>query len=217
MKIKRFFKQYWIPIIGACVAILAAWSPFLLWPSNLPSINWGRAQVVLSAIAFPAIFSALYLTMVQLRKAMAKPSIKVAFNKEGEQKATLTYKDGNLEAGLPILWIINEGNAVARFFQIDFFIPENIVRSGVYVPLRKHDGNYILSYTNEGRYTLWVNRPYQDTNMIFSSAFGINKLLDEFKDGFEIEYKIYGDWAETQEGKLKVIIKKQEVTPHAST
>jgi hypothetical protein len=168
------------------------------------------AQALFSALALVYIIYNLHVSLVGLNKAMAKPSIKVAFNEKGEQQTTLTFKDGKAEAGLPHPWFINHGNAVARYFQIDVVIPESIAQPGPYIPLRKENGNYVLSYMNEGRFTLFVNRPYRDPNIIFSSAINIKKCLEVYKDSFEINYKVYGDWAETQEGKLKVNLVKQE-------
>lgn len=217
----RFFKQYWIPLIGAFVAILAAWSPFLLWPSNIPSINWARAQVVLSAIAFPTIFATLYLTMVRLRKSMAKPKIKVAFNEKGEQETNLTYTDNNPH-GLPPLWIINEGNEISRFFQIDVIIQKNIVNDRgknllsdiEHITLKEFGNDYIFSYTNEAKYTLFINKPYNDQDFILNFALDYKKCIEEFKNDFRLKYKIYGDWAESQEGILRVNIVNKEA-PHA--
>ena len=213
---RNFLKSYWVLIIGGLISIIAVASPFFINPSNDVSINWARSQVTLSAIAFPAIFYAFYSTAIQLRKSMAKPRIKVAFNEKGEQQATLIYKDGRLDARLPHPWLINKGNAVARYFQIDFVIPGSVGSPSAYVPMRKDNGDYILTYINEGRYTLFVGRPYFDVNMLFSSAIDINKCRDISGNSFEIEYRVYGDWAETQEGKLKVIINKQQETSDAA-
>jgi hypothetical protein len=201
--IRRIFIIISIPFITAFILIIFGY--------NIIEVV-AIAQLIFSAVAFTAIMLTLYISLAQLRKSMAKPLIEVAFNQEGKQQTTLTYKEGKLEVGLPSLphpWLINRGNVVARYFQIDFIIPENIARPGPYITLWKDDGNYILSYTNEGRYTLFVNRPSFDVNMLFSSAFDVRKCIEVYKDSFEIKYRIYGDWAEIQEGKLKVNINKQ--------
>ncbi len=195
---------------GVFTLLLAIFLPLLTKPSEELLPYFALSQLAVSSVGFIIILVALCFTIVQLRKSMAKPLIKVAFNEKGEQQATLIYKDGKLEAGLPHPWLINKGNAVARYFQIDFIIPENIGKPSAYVPLSKANGNYILSYTNNGIYTLFVNRPYSDPNMLFSSAIDTKKCVAVYKDSFEIKYRIYGDWAETQEGKLKVNIKKQQ-------
>jgi hypothetical protein len=180
-------------IIGAVVvSILGLSLPFILSSRFEFSERIGLAQLSFSAAAFLAIF----ITFL----------IKVAFNEKGEQQATLNHKDGKVTNSLPSLWLINEGNAVARYFQIDFIIPENIGKQSVYKSITREDGQYIISYTNDGKKTLFVNRPFQDPNI--SAAIDTKKCID--KDSFEIKYRVYGDWAETQEGKLKVNIHKQQ-------
>jgi hypothetical protein len=199
-------KKAIIIIIGIAVVTALIFS-FIFKLTFLETITY--AQAIFSALALAFIIYTLYVSLIQLKKSMAKPLIKVAFNKDGEQQATLIYKDGQFKTGLPHPWLINKGNAVARYFQIDFIIPENIGKPSAYVPLSKDDGNYILSYISEGRYTLFVNRPYSDPNMLFSSAFNPSKCIELNEPSFKIKYKVYGDWAETQEGDLKVNINKQ--------
>jgi hypothetical protein len=201
--------------VGALVIIFLA----LMMPIFSPELPLEKSALIglcFSALAFLTVFITLLYTMARFRKAMAKPQIKVAFNEKGEQQATLTYKDGELN-GLPSLWLINEGNAISRYFQIDFIIPENIGKQSQYVSdITRDNGKYILSYTNEGRYTLFVNRPYSDPNMVFWAAIDTKKCIEVYKDSFEIKYRIYGDWSETQEGALKVYVKKEQEASHAA-
>ena len=202
----------WGALVIICTALVFVYAYSAIGELNF-SETMAFAQLVFTILAFGFVLYTLYAALAQLRKSMARPQIKVAFNEKGEQQATLIYRDSKLETGLPHPWLINEGNAVARYFQIDFIIPENIGKPSAWVPLIKDNGNYILSYTNEGRYTLFVNRPYSDPNMLFSSAIDANKCVEVYRDSFKIKYRIYGDWAETQEGTLKVSIKKhQEVS-----
>jgi hypothetical protein len=209
-------------VVWSAITIVVVSLAFVFYYSTINKLNFSEmmalAQVVFNILAFAAILYTLYYASGQFRKSMAKPLIEVAFNEKGEQQATLIYKDGKLEAGLPHPWLINKGNAVARYFQINFIIPENIGNPSVsnylytlmYISFVKANSDYILSYTNEGRYTLFVNRPYSDPNMIFGAAIDTKKCIEVYKDSFEIKYRIYGDWAETQEGKLKVNIHKQQ-------
>ena len=195
-------------VAGGIIAIaLAIGLPFIPNPGTDLLPKFTLAQLAISAIGFIVILVALCYTIVQFGKSMAKPLIKVAFNEKGEQQATLIYK-GELTAGLPSLWLINKGNAVARYFQIDFIIPENIGKQSQHISIVRDDGKYIISYTNDGKYTLFVNKPYLDPNIVFSAAIDTNKCIKIHEDSFEIKYRIYGDWAETQEGKLKVNINK---------
>jgi len=195
-------------VAGGIIAIaLAIGLPFISNPGTDLLPKFTLAQLAISAIGFIVILVALCYTIVQFRKSMARPRIKVAFDEKGAQQATLIYK-GKLTAGLPSLWLINKGNAVARYFQIDFIIPENIGKQSKDISIVRDDGKYIISYTNDGKYTLFVNKPYLDPNIVFYAAVDRNKCMKVNEDSFEITYRIYGDWAETQEGKLKVNINK---------
>jgi hypothetical protein len=205
-------------LVGAGIAtiILSILLPIIIRPCENLMPVFTSAQLAISAVGLILVIVALCFTMEEFQKSMAKPRIKVAFNEKREQQATLTYKDGK-PSGLPALWLINEGNAISRYFQIDFIIPENIGKPSVsnfllipYVSFVKDDGEYILSYTNDGRYTLFVNRPYREPNTRFPDAIDSNKCIEVYKDSFEIKYRIYGDWGEPQEGKLKVNINKQQ-------
>jgi hypothetical protein len=196
---------------GIICIVLAIVLPFISNPGADLLPKFALAQLAIAAIGFIVILVALCYTIVQFRKSMAKPRIKVAFNEKGEQEVTLIYEDGKLTGGLPSPWLINEGNAVARYFQIDFIVPENIGKQSQYIQyisIVRDDGKYILSYTNDGKYTLFVNKPYSDPNIVFSAAIDTKKCAEADEDSFEIKYRIYGDWAETQEGKLKVNINK---------
>jgi hypothetical protein len=208
-----------IIILGFALAAICVVYPFLLNQDPNDSIHLAWSRVILSAITIPIILGGFYYSTIQFRKAMAKPKIKVAFNEKGEQQITLTWQKNISEPPvIPTPILINEGNAVARYFQVDFIIPDNIGIAGswgvnfVYAYKEK---NFIFSNFNEGRYTLFVNRPYSDQYMFISRAVDMKKAFISYPDNFEIHYKIYGDWAETQEGTLKVNVIKQQEVPHA--
>lgn len=190
---------------GILCIVLAIVLPFFFPPGTELLPQFTVAQVAISAIGFIAVLSTLCITIVQLRKSMAKPRITVAFDDKGRQEATLVDKDGNLRMDrLPSLWLINEGNAVARYFQVDFIIPASIGKQSPYTHVSRYNGDYIISYTNDGKYTLFVNKPYLDPNIVYSAAIDTSKCVETSEGSFEIEYRIYGDWTETQEGKLKI-------------
>jgi len=170
------------------------------------------AQVVFSVLALMGVLYNLYVMGVQLRKSMAKPRIKVAFNERGEQRADLTYRDGGTTNEAPRLWLINEGNAISRYFQIDFIIPESIGKPSANARLAKKNGWYVLSYMNEADYTLFINRPYSDPRMVFFGAIDVGKCIEVYRDSFKIPYRIYGDWAETQEGELTITLRNLDIS-----
>jgi len=181
--------------------------PFLFEFDYLETL--GTQQLYFSIIAFSVIWITLLLTIRQFRKSMAKPHIKVAFNEKGEQSFTLTYKDNRVTNGLPNLWLINEGNAISQHFQIVVIIPESIGKSLTYTIITMDNGNCIFSYTNDEDYTLFVHKPKQPQDMDLSIAIDVNKCIKVSEDVRKIKYRIYGDWAETQEGELKIKVKKQ--------
>ena len=199
--------------ISGFVVLIIVILLILLLPPFLFEFNYletlGTQQLYFSIVAFSVIWITLLLTIRQFRKSMAKPHIKVAFNEKGEQSFTLTYKDNRVTNSLPSLWLINEGNTISRYFQIDFIVPENIGKQSDYVAIARDDGKYIISYTNDGKYTLFVNKPHLDPNMLFSPAIDTNKCIKISEDVRKIKYRIFGDWAETQEGELKIQVKKQ--------
>ena len=197
-------------VIAAILAIaLAIGLPFLTKPSDELLPKFALSQLTFSAVAFFIVFLALYFTIVQLRKSMAKPHIKVAFNEKGEQGFTLTYKDNLPTNNLPILWLINEGNAITRYFQIDLIIPESVAKTSA-SNMVKNNGNYIFSYINDADYTLFVNRPQKFQNLNLSTLIDDHKCIKSSEKSFPLKYRIYGDWAETQKGELTLRI--QEAT-----
>ena len=155
-------------LVGAGIAtiILSILLPIIIRPDENLIPVFTTAQLSISAVGLILVVVALCFTMEGFQKSMAKPRIKVAFNEKGEQQATLTCKDGAL-SGQPQLWLINEGNAISRYFQIDFTIPEHIGKQSTYIPIARNDGKYVVSNTNDGRYTLFVNRPHFDPEMHF--------------------------------------------------
>ncbi|OGO30545.1 MAG: hypothetical protein A2Z29_11240 [Chloroflexi bacterium RBG_16_56_11] len=213
-----------ILVIGGIFAVAVVVTPFFLYPSSDESINWARARTTLSAVTIPIVIFGFYFTTIQFRKSLAKPRIKVVFNEKGEQQAIVEYTDENRGA-LPHPFMINEGTAVARFFQIVVTIPKNIgnyrardyLADARYVSLDDFDtDNYVFTYTNDGRYTLFVKKPYSDPVFSLESVLDYKKCIELFNTGFTLKYEIYGDWGEPQKGELKVILKKQEAL-HAHT
>ena len=204
----NFKRERNLVIIGAIVVIaLAIGLPFLSNPSEDLLPKFALSQLAFSAVAFLIVFLALYFTMVQFRKSMAKPIIKVAFYESREQSFTLTYKDNLPTNNLPILWLINEGNAITRYFQIDLIIPENIAKTSA-SNMVKNNGNYIFSYINDADYTLFVERPQKFQNLNLSTLIDDQKCIKSSEKSFPLKYRIYGDWAETQKGELTLRIQE---------
>ncbi len=207
-----FYERHKPVILGAVLAIvlvsLSLGLAYLVTYELPLSDRFSAMQLFLSTVAFVGVFIALMVAIAQFRKSMAKPRIKVAFNDKGQQQTTLNYGNGKLTKELPPFWLINEGNAIARYFQIDFVIPKDVGKLSKNEPNCRQieDGRYTLTYSNDGKYTLFVNKAHEGS--ILDLAIDKDKCFNLNKNSFEIMYRIYGDWAETQEGKLKVNIEK---------
>jgi len=198
----------WATFAIICIAI--AFTYFLKINFKLDTSDTiAVAGLIFTILAFTAVLYSLYAVFAQLRKSMAKPLIKVAFNEKGEQSFTLTYKDNLPTNNLPILWLINEGNAITRYFQIDLIIPESVAKTSAY-NMVKNNGNYIFSYINDADHTLFVKRPQKFQNLNLSTLIDDHKCIKSSEKSFLLKYRIYGDWAETQKGELTLRI--QEAT-----
>jgi len=209
-------KELRLALVGSVIVVALAIILPVITMRNYPLPDrFALARLALQAAAFPAIFLALYFNLVQLRKSIAKPLIKVAFNERGEQSFTLTYKDNESTSNLPPLWLINDGKAISQHFQIVVIIPESIVipdsigKILTYTRITRDNGNCIFSYTNDEDYTLFVHKPKQPQDMNLSIAIDNHKCMKLPKNNFKLRYYIYGDWAETQEGELTVKILKE--------
>ena len=220
-----------IVIIGAIIVIaLAIGLPFIFQPSDSLLPSFALSQLAFSAVAFFMVFLALYFTIVQLRKSMAKPKLEVVFSENGKSEYNITiHKDipeGEEYKHEIELSVINKGNAITKFFQIDFLIPplyrprldasSQLIRGVPNAPLRPKfeisESDSVVSTFNPGVITCFVNKPTKIPSLLIGT---FTEKYDQYPKEFIITYGVYGDWAETQEGKLKIIIKKQEV-PHAT-
>ena len=68
------------------------------------------------------------------------------------------------------------------------------------------------SFYNDGKFCLFVNRPVRIPDFPLPLEVTSDNY-DECPNRSEVKYKVFGDWAETQEGELKITCnKQQEVT-----
>ena len=212
----NFKQERALVIIGAILIIgLAIGLPFIIKPCENLLPSFALSQLAFSAVAFFIIFLALYFTIVRLRKSMAKPKISIYFS---ENKATEISMDISESQDLPDrsleLWLINNGNAVAKVIQVEFDVPDYFnptihpkYNNIFIVPPRFSNGGYIrtISFYSIDNYC-FVGLPIN----LISFVLERHKDLVGFyhPDEFKISYRVYGDWAETQEGELKVMCKK---------
>ena len=209
-------------IIGASVIIfLAIFLPLERSPQPNFLETVGIIQLSISAVAFLVIWITLLLTMRQFRKSMAKPQLRVAFSKEGTTEVSINIRrDKNDDYNL-YLWIINDGNAVTRLFQLDFEIPDifdpklkgsiggRFLPYETIRPTSNGDASKdtrIISFYNDWDFCVFVNSPVEFLTLSLKS---LPQNYEDYEEEYEIRYRVYGDWAETQEGKLKIICKKK--------
>jgi hypothetical protein len=217
---KQLFTPIKVLFIGCVLALFAVVSPFIFRPNADDSSNLAIARTSLSALTVPIVLFGFCFTTIQLRKALARPKIKVAFDEKGEQQTTLTYTDDN-PGSISHPLLINEGTSISRYFQIVVKIPKNIERyearnlriyhTNIY--FKDNDKEFTdFIYTNDGEYTLFVNQPYDASAFLLEHLLDYKKCVKECGNGFSLSYKIFGDWGEPQTGELTVMLKKQDVS-----
>ena len=206
-------------IIGTALVVIYAFS--VKGELNF-SETMAFAQLLFTILAFGFVLYTLYVALAQLRKSMAKPKLRVSFDKEGAKVVPVINirRDKSEDYNL-YLWIINDGNAVTRLFQIDFEIPDifdpklkgsiggRFLPYETIRPTSNGDASKdtrIISFYNDWDFCVFVNSPVE---FLILSLKSLPQNYEEYEEEYEIRYRVYGDWAETQEGKLKVICKKK--------
>jgi hypothetical protein len=142
---------------------------------------------------------------------MAKPKLEVMFTESNSSEFSIKILPNRDDRHHLKLSVVNKGNAITDLFQIDFDIPEvfnpRIIEETAFAVRYRTDGdNRIASFINKHQHICFVNNPIAIPSL----------KLDTHKDEYGaypahlvIPYKVYGDWAETQEGELKININKQ--------
>ncbi len=208
---------------GIFAIILAIVLPFITAPNENLASKFALAQLSLSSVGFILIIVTLCFTIVQLRKSMAKPKLEVIFSETGKPETTIEISR-NIKQDIELkevlrLSVLNTGNAITSFFQIDFSLPSiyrpeianwaQLIRGTPFTELTSKfeipKGERVVSIYNNRQLTCFVNKL---TEIPFLSIRILPENIKEYTN-IEIKYKIYGDWAETQEGTLKVKINKQ--------
>jgi len=182
-------------------------------------------QLVLSFFAFLAIIITLIITIRTFRKSMAKPKLEVIFSESGKPEISIDIPK-EIEATHELkLSVINKGDAITKLFQIDFIVPA-ILRprfdawSATYLgipspplnpPLDMKEDERIISFCSYEKVYCFVNKPARINTLLLGT---LAEKYDDYPNEFTITYRIFGDWAETQSGKLKIRVRKhsKEVT-----
>ncbi len=207
-------KLNWLVGTGIIAIVLAIIIP--LTTGNDLATSFATAQLALNAAAFIVILVALCYTIAQARKSMAKPRLEVFFSDSGNSKTSIDIpRDRTAEHHLK-LSVINRGNAVTKLFQIDFkvasiFDPRleptvGLVLKIAYAgkcsnPQQNTDNTSTISYFSDEQVYCFINAP---APIYMLKLITHPSNYDSYPNEFTITYRVFGDWAETQEGTLKV-------------
>jgi hypothetical protein len=214
--------------IGLILAFVPALLTVVVWAvlKTKYSDLVATAALGYAILAFIAVWFTLYGTLAQLRKSMAKPKIEVVFTENGTPEniikviKDISYND-EFQHELK-LSIVNNGNAVARCFQIDFLIPKlyrprighhSLLPRGPLPPeFDISEEVQKIPLYNDGNLVFFVKKPVKICTLILGT---FTEKHEQYPKEFSIEYRVYGDWKEEQEGKLKIKINKQQEAAHA--
>jgi len=195
------------------IIALAIGLPFFSKPSNDLIPKFALSQLAFSAVAFFIIFTGLILNLVQFSKSMAKPKLSLAFSEDGKTETIIKITDRPNQQPIELkLWVFNSGNVIAKTFQIDLEIPTEYrprlsKTATTYTQVDtspKNRGGKIIKSIYQEKFIAFVHRPALiDTLQLQISPNNYAQYRD-----FDIEYNIFGDWADVQEGNLKIIVKK---------
>ena len=215
-----FEKNKWY--ISGLVVLIIVILLILLLPPFLFEFNYletlGTQQLYFSIVAFAVIWITLLLTIRQFRKSMAKPQLKVAFSADGKAGTEIIITKSKDLTQSPGLWVINTGNAITKLFQVDFDLPA--IFSPRFTPLTEvghgipqvasrnspTKGNVIISFCSYEKIYCFVGNPAQIHSLHLETY---PQNYEKYPEQFKIKYRIFGDWAEKQEGELTVSCKKQ--------
>ncbi len=208
--------RWWNIYSKICVVVLiilgvAIWLGFFS-PLPFEQAQYTKFQSMLAVIsAIAVIFTLIYAT-IQFRRTIAKPKIRINFDEKGKTEGNITIPEKDRSQSILDLFITNMGDAVAYIFQIDLEIPRlyHPEMPSLYDPKfkehitinqsNKNNDIQLVSICNNGM-PFFVNRP---TKILYLSFILNATDSNQYSADFEIQYKIYGSWAESQQGKLKV-------------
>ncbi len=199
-------------IISAIVAIaLAIGLPFLTKPNNELLPKFALSQLTFSAVAFFMVFLALYFTIIQLRKSMAKPKLEVIFTVTNNNEYTINILPKKDAKQYLKLSVINKGNAITDMFQIDFDIPvifNPTINSNKPDSVHHHanGSNRIVSFVSNHDHPCFVNTPTPIYSLVLETH---EEEYEKYSSRLVIPYKIFGDWSQPHEGKLKITCNKK--------
>lgn len=220
----RFNKIYWTAA-AIVVTVLAVFIYSYVWGpwSHMESVERiSMAQLYFSALGSIGVVFALIYATVQVRKSTARPHLKIVIGEDRVTKTSLTVPLTALEERQSwqedlILYIYNDGNSVSDLYNIQFELPS------VFNPYLETSNEEYGVTSNTGKLSpdsKLVIIPFSTHKLAEYACFvgeyiSIGKMClritpenkDSYPGYFNIEYRIFGNWADKQEGSLAIIFK----------
>jgi hypothetical protein len=216
---KTWLNPFWVVIFGLVLGIAVTLASFWIFPDPEPSINWARARTFLSIVTIPLVLTGFYYTTIQFQKALAKPKLELFFTNTKNAETSIKIRPVEEDKQSLEISVLNQGTAIIDMFQISYYINKifnptidyyNEGNEDLY-DSRPDGDNVIVSFINKHKYVCFVDMPTTIRPIILHIY---KREYSNIMNELVIPYKIYGYWGKPQEGKLRVIINKQEV-PHA--
>jgi hypothetical protein len=212
--LRRHFRFYVVAVLLLLV-VLGIFVPFTYrgW-NRLEAI--GLSQLFCSILTLLVISYQLVPALKQLRISEARPKLTLAFDESGRTEKALEVIKGKGKTHHLELWMTNNGDAVAREFQVDLdvngvfgsgFNPLYVDETKVYDPRQLADtGIRTISFSMTS-FPCFVSRPVRVTMLLLQTNADSYDLSPQ---EFIMPYRIYGTWGQEQGGELRVQLKKIE-------
>jgi len=208
-----YYLKTWYPyLIVALVLVgsgLGIYLPFRYHLELAEKIVIG--QLVIGTLSLLVILFGLYPVLRQLRISEAKPKLSLAFDELGKTDTTLDVIQGRGKTHRIVLWILNNGNAVAEKYQVDLEVDRSLgaafmgiwAETKIYNPQQStEDGRQTLSFSLI--YPCFVRRPITAISLFLSTN-------DKSPQEFRMPYRVFGTWSPEERGELRVRLQKTPI------
>lgn len=198
----------------------------------LPGCKWcGDAasllKVFVEAVLFPAALIGFFMAVEQFRRTLPKPNLNLSWQPEPgapTQEIVLGKPTSASGTELAPLAILNKGNAVSRWYLVEIRLPSSLVATndlGLTGPMRPphglvdnwrarlsgEGGECFCIFTSDGQAAAYPHCPLELANV----AFQLNAKHD-YSARYRIEYSIFSEGAERNDGILTVRISSDAVS-----
>ncbi len=174
----------------------------------------GISQLLCITLTLLVILFGLIPVLRQLKISEARPGLSLGFDESGSTETTIEVTEGKATAHQLHLWMSNNGNAVAKEFQLDLDVNQTL---GAYlIPLRREESKVYdpRQSVNAGMSTIsfstisvpcFVGRPLPVAALSLRTKEDSHNL---YPQGIRILYRISGTWGPEQSRELRVRLNK---------